>query len=43
VRSSLQNAASVSSLLLTTDAIIAEIPEKKEAPKQGGEGMGDEF
>jgi len=43
VRSALQNAASVSSLLLTTDAIIAEIPEKKEAPKQGGEGMGDEF
>jgi chaperonin GroEL len=43
VRSALQNAASVSSLLLTTDAIIADIPEKKEAPKQGGEGMGDEF
>jgi len=43
VRSEIQNAASVSSLLLTTDAIIAEIPEKKEAPKQGGEGMGDEF
>ena len=43
VRSSLMNAASVSSLLLTTDAIISEIPEKKEAPKQGGEGMGDEF
>jgi len=43
VRSALQNAASVSSLLLTTDAIISEIPEKKEAPKAGGEGMGDEF
>jgi chaperonin GroEL len=43
VRCSLMNAASVSSLLLTTDAIIAEIPERKEAPKQGGEGMGDEF
>jgi chaperonin GroEL len=43
VRSSLQNAASVSSLLLTTDAVISEIPEKKEAPKAGGEGMGDEF
>jgi len=43
VRSSLMNAASVSSLLLTTDAIISEIPEKKEAPKAGGEGMGDEF
>ena len=43
VRSEIQNAASVSSLLLTTDAIIADIPEKKEAPKGGGEGMGDEF
>jgi chaperonin GroEL len=43
VRSEIQNAASVSSLLLTTDAIISEIPEKKEAPKAGGEGMGDEF
>jgi chaperonin GroEL len=43
VRSEIQNAASVSSLLLTTDAIISEIPEKKEAPKPGSEGMGDEF
>jgi chaperonin GroEL len=43
VRSEIQNAASVSSLLLTTDAVISEIPEKKEAPKPGGEGMGDEF
>ena len=45
VRSALQNAASVSSLLLTTDALISEIPEKKEAPKAGGEGGmgGDEF
>jgi chaperonin GroEL len=43
VRSALQNAASVSSLLLTTDALISEIPEKKEAPKPGAEGMGDEF
>jgi chaperonin GroEL len=44
VRSALQNASSVASLLLTTDALISEIPEKKEAPKGGGEGMGgDEF
>jgi len=44
VRSALQNASSVASLLLTTDALISEIPEKKEAPKAGGEGMGgDEF
>ena len=45
VRSEIQNAASVASLLLTTDAIISEIPEKKAAPAPGGggEGMGDEF
>ena len=44
-RSALQNAASVASLLLTTDAIVSEIPEKKEAPKDeaGAAGMGDEF
>jgi chaperonin GroEL len=43
VRSALQNAASVASLLLTTDAIISEIPEKKEPPKGGpGGGMGDD-
>jgi chaperonin GroEL len=44
VRSALQNASSVASLLLTTDALISEIPEKKPAPPaQGGAGMEDEF
>jgi chaperonin GroEL len=38
-RTALQNAASISGLLLTTEAIIAEIPEKKEAPS-GGHGGG---
>jgi chaperonin GroEL len=41
-RTALQNAASISGLLLTTEAIIAEIPEKKEAPgghSHGGGGM----
>jgi len=38
VRAALQNAASVASLLLTTDALIAEKPEKK---KGGGAGMPD--
>ena len=32
VRLALQNAASVATLLLTTDALIAEIPEKKKTP-----------
>jgi chaperonin GroEL len=40
VRTALQNAASVSSLLLTTEAMIAEKPEKKKAGGGGG-GMPD--
>jgi chaperonin GroEL len=40
VRTALQNAASIASLLLTTEALVSEIPEeKKEAPAPGG-GMG---
>jgi chaperonin GroEL len=39
-RTALQNAASVSGLLLTTDAIVSEIPEDKPAAPGGGmEGM----
>jgi chaperonin GroEL len=41
VRSAIQNAASIASLMLTTEAIVAEIPEKKkEAPMPPG-GMDD--
>jgi chaperonin GroEL len=41
VRSALQNASSIASLLLTTEAMVSEIPEeKKEAPASGGGGMG---
>ena len=36
-RSALQNAASISALMLTTEAMICEIPEKKSAPQGGGE------
>jgi chaperonin GroEL len=41
VRSALQNASSIASLLLTTEALVSEIPEdKKEAPGAGhGGGM----
>ena len=40
-RSAIQNAASISGLLLTTEASIYEIPEdKKEAPAMSGGGMG---
>jgi chaperonin GroEL len=42
VRSALQNSSSIASLLLTTEALVSEIPEdKKEAPAMpGGGGMG---
>ena len=41
VRSALQNASSIASLLLTTEAMVSEIPEdKKEAPGGGGPGGG---
>jgi len=41
-RTALQNASSIASLLLTTECMIAEVPEKKEAPAMppGGGGMG---
>ncbi|MGH7708758.1 MAG: chaperonin GroEL [Vulcanimicrobiaceae bacterium] len=41
-RSALQNAASIGSLILTTETLIADKPEpKKNAPMPGGGGMGD--
>ncbi len=40
-RTALTNAASIASLLLTTDAIISEIPKKEEKKASGGEGMED--
>jgi len=40
VRTALQNAASVASLLLTTEAMIAEKPEDKPAPAMPPGGMG---
>ena len=40
VRTALQNASSIASLLLTTEALVSEIPEdKKDAPaRPGGPG-----
>ena len=40
VRSALQDAASVASLLITTEAMIAEAPKKEAAPAMPGAGMG---
>jgi chaperonin GroEL len=41
VRTALQNAASVSSLMLTTDAMVAEKPKKEEKGGMPGPGAGD--
>jgi chaperonin GroEL len=39
-RSALQNAASISGLLLTTEALVTELPEKEKSPPMPGGGMG---
>jgi len=45
VRTALQNAGSIASLMLTTEALVSEIPEEKKAPMPGGHGggMGDMY
>ncbi len=47
VRLALQNAASVASLMITTEALVADKPEKKSAPPYPpmppGGGMGDMY
>jgi len=46
VRSALQNAASIAGLMLTTEALVSEIPEEKGAaagPPAGMGGMGGDF
>ncbi len=40
-RSALQNAASIAGLMITTEAMVAELPKKDEPPMPGGGGMGD--
>jgi chaperonin GroEL len=40
-RSALQNAASIAALFLTTEAVIADKPEKESAPAMPGGGMDD--
>jgi chaperonin GroEL len=39
-RTALQNAASIAALLLTTEALVVELPEPKSAPAGGGHGGG---
>ena len=43
VRSALQNAASVATLLLTSDALVAEIPKDEKKPAGGGGGYDDMY
>jgi chaperonin GroEL len=43
VRSALQNAASVSTLLLTSDALVAEMPKEEKKPAGGGGGYDDMY
>jgi len=45
VRTALTNAGSISSLMLTTEALVSEIPEEKKAPAgaPGHGGMGDMY
>jgi chaperonin GroEL len=42
-RSALQNAASIAGLFLTTEAVIAEKPEKEKAPAMPGGGPDMDF
>jgi len=43
-RSGLQNAASIAGMVLTTECIVADLPEKKDAAAAGaGAGMGGDF
>jgi chaperonin GroEL len=42
VRTALTNAGSIASLMLTTEALVSEIPEEKKAPAGGGHGGGME-
>ncbi|MFO0851981.1 MAG: chaperonin GroEL [Gemmataceae bacterium] len=43
VRSALQNAASVATLLLTSDALVADLPKDEKKPAAGGGGYDDMY
>jgi chaperonin GroEL len=40
VRIALQNAASIAGLMITTEAMVAELPKEEEKMPMGGGGMG---
>jgi chaperonin GroEL len=39
-RSALQNAASIASMVLITESLVADIPDKEKMPAMPGGGMG---
>ena len=44
VRTALTNAGSIAALMLTTEALVADIPEEKKSSPSGGQGgMGDMY
>jgi chaperonin GroEL len=42
-RSALQNAASIAAMVLTTETLVTDLPEKKEAAVPGGHGHGGDM
>ncbi|MDH7500213.1 MAG: TCP-1/cpn60 chaperonin family protein, partial [candidate division NC10 bacterium] len=42
-RIALQNAASIASLMVTTEALVTDIPEKEKTPPMPHGGMGDMY
>ena len=43
VRTALQNASSIAGLLLTTEALVSEVPEKKKKARGPEYGAGDDM
>ncbi len=43
VRGALENAASIAAMILTTDALVTDVPEKEKAPPMPPGGMGGDF
>jgi chaperonin GroEL len=41
VRTALQDAASIASLIVTTEALVTELPKDKPSTPIGGPGVGD--
>jgi Chaperonin GroEL (HSP60 family) len=42
-RSALQNAASIAAMVLTTETLVTDLPEKKQSVPAGGGGYGEDM